>query len=222
MAPRKPDMAMNATNTPETRTDRLPHLLLAAYAVVWILTAIQPLNRQDWLLENVLVFLTLPVLVITFRWFRFSRISYVLMMVYLSLHAIGAHYTYSEMPVFNWLRDDWQFSRNHYDRVVHFLFGFLMSYPLWEVLARVAGLRPGWARLGAVHVVMAWSALYEMIEAAVAHIVSPELGAIYNGIQGDIWDAQKDAGLAMLGSILAMTIAALAVKIPLGNSGRVR
>jgi len=201
-----------APHQPESlhsRHSRLPQILFAAYVVVWVLAAIKPFNRQDWLLENVLVFAAVPVLVFTFRWFRFSNVSYVLIAAFLTLHAIGAHYTYSEMPVGNWLRDDWQFSRNHYDRVVHLLFGLLISHPLWELLVRVARMRRGWARVGAVHVVMAWSALYEIIEAMVAHLVSPELGAAYNGTQGDIWDAQKDAALAMTGAIITMTIAAL-------------
>lgn len=188
--------------------NRLPQILFAAYAVVWVLTAIKPFNRQDWLLENLLVFVAVPVLVATFRRFRFSNLSYCLITLYITLHAIGAHYTYSEMPVGNWLRDDWQFSRNHYDRAVHFLFGLLISYPLWELLVRVAGLRRGWACVGAVHVLMAWSALYEIIEATVAHVVSPELGAAYNGIQGDVWDAQKDAALAMAGAVICMTLTA--------------
>jgi putative membrane protein len=191
---------------------RWPALLLSAYAVVWALTAIAPLNRQDWLLENILVFIAVPVLLATYSRFRFSNVSYGLITIFFVLHAFGAHYTYSEMPVGNWLRDGWHLSRNHYDRVVHFLFGLLLSYPLWELLVRVVGLRRGWARFGTVHVVMAWSALYEMIEAAVAHLVSPELGAAYNGIQGDIWDAQKDAALAMVGAILCMSGAALCAR----------
>jgi putative membrane protein len=77
------------------------------------------------------------------------------------------------------------------------------------LLLRLIGLRRGWACVGAVHVVMAWSALYEIIEAMVAHLVSPELGAAYNGIQGDLWDAQKDAALAMVGAVICMTLTAL-------------
>lgn len=187
----------------------LPQFLFAIYAVVWTLTSIAPVNRQDWWLENILVLLTVPLLVGTFRRFRFSNASYGLLAIYFILHAFGAHYTYSEMPLGNWLRDGVHLERNHYDRVVHFLFGLLISQPLWEVLTRVAGLRPGWGRVGTVHVIMAWSALYEMIEAAVAHLVSPELGAAYNGTQGDIWDAQKDAALAMIGAMAAMTFTAL-------------
>jgi putative membrane protein len=205
---------MNPTRLPVPRAvntpgGHLPHVLFAIYLVVWTITAIAPVNRQDWWLENLLVFLAVPILVGTHHRFRFSDASYGLLLIFLSLHAVGAHYTYSEMPMGDWFRDGWQLSRNHYDRVVHFLFGLLVSHPLWEILARIAGLRSGWARVGAVHVIMAWSALYEIIEAAVAGLVSPEHGAAYNGIQGDIWDAQKDAALAMIGGIVAMTIAAL-------------
>jgi len=187
---------------------RLPLFLLLTYAVVRLLTAIKPFNRQDWLLENLLVFIAVPPLVLSFRRCRFSNVSYVLITLFLTLHAVGAHYTCSEMPLFNWLRDDWQLSHNHYDRLVHFLFGLFLGYPLCELLVRVVRLRPGWARVGTVHVVMAWSALYEMVKAAVAHLMSPELGAAYNGIQGDTWDAQKDAAIALAGAILAMTLAA--------------
>jgi len=123
--------------------DRLPQAFFAAYLVLWILTAIKPYNRQDWLLENLLVFATVPVLLATFRRFRFSNLSYGLVTACLILHAFGAHHTYSEMPVGNWLRDDWQFSRNHYDRVVHFLFGLLISYPLCELLGLIARLQRG-------------------------------------------------------------------------------
>lgn len=190
-------------------SSRVPHWLLGFYSVWWFVLAIQPVNRQDWLLENLLVFLALPPLFLTRRRFRFSNASYSLITIFLALHAVGAHYTYSEVPFFNWVRDGFSLDRNHYDRIVHFLFGFLLSLPLWELLTGVMGLRPGWGRVAAVHVVMAWSAAYEMIEALVAHLVSPELGAAYNGTQGDIWDAQKDAALAMLGAIVVMTAAGL-------------
>lgn len=190
-------------------SDRVPLFLLGFYALVWGITAIHPANRQDWLLENILVFLAMPPLVITVRRFRFSNASYFLITVFLVLHAFGAHYTYSEMPLGNWVRDGWELGRNHYDRMVHFLFGLLISRPIWELLVRVVEVRPAWARFGAVHVVMAWSALYEMIEAIVAFLVSPELGAAYNGSQGDNWDAQKDAMLATLGAVVAMTLAGL-------------
>ncbi len=192
-----------------TPGDRLPLILLAGYGAMWGLTAIRPFNLQDWFLENLLVFVAVPGLVLTYRRFQFSNRSYVLLTAFFVLHAYGAHYTYAETPLGDWVRDALGQTRNHYDRAVHFLFGLLASPALWELLRRVAGLRRSWSYVGTVHVVMAWSALYEIIEAVVAMLVSPELGAAYNGTQGDEWDAQKDAALAALGSLLAMGLMAL-------------
>ena len=140
-----------------SRYDRAPHIFLAAFAGVWVVTAIRPLYFQDWFLENLLVFATVPVLVGTYRRFRFSNLSYLLITLFLILHVIGAHYTYSEVPLGNWLRDGWQMSRNHYDRVVHFTFGLFLAYPLWEILVRVGGVRNGWSYAVTVPVVLAGS-----------------------------------------------------------------
>lgn len=192
-----------------TRGDRWPPVLLAIYGVIWIFTAIEVFNRQDWLLENLLVFIAVPGLVLTYRRFRFSNLAYTLLTVFFILHAYGAQHTYAETPLGNWVRDLLGHTRNHYDRAVHFLFGLLASPALWELLRRVAGLRGAWAYVGTVHVVMAWSTVYEIIEAIVAMLVSPELGAAYNGTQGDPWDAQKDSALATAGAVIAMALLAV-------------
>lgn len=191
------------------QSSRLPLLLLLGYAVVWIVTAIDPRYRQDWLLENLLVFLTVPVFVFTYRRFQFSNLAYILLTGFFVLHAYGAHYTYAETPAGDWVRDAFGHGRNHYDRLVHFMFGLLASPAMWELLRRVTGLKPGWAYVATVHVMLAWSGLYEIIEAVVAMIVSPELGAAYNGTQGDEWDAQKDSALAAAGAIIAMVLLAV-------------
>jgi putative membrane protein len=166
------------------RNNRFLQGLAIGYAIVWLVTAVAPSSRQDWLLENLLVFVTVFVLVVTYRRFQFSNVSYVLITLFVALHAAGAHYTYSEMPLGNWLRDALFLARNHYDRVVHFAFGLLIAFPLREVLMWAAGVRRGWSYAVTVHVVMAWSALYELLEAIVAYVVSPELGAAYTGTQG--------------------------------------
>jgi putative membrane protein len=196
----------SATDAPPSR--RLPLVLLIIYAAVWVITALQPRYRQDWLLENLLVFLTVPVFVVTHRRFQFSNLAYVLLTGFFVLHAYGAHYTYAETPAGDWMRDTFGHGRNHYDRLVHFMFGLLASPAMWELLRRVTGLKPGWAYVATVHVMLAWSGLYEIIEAAVAMIVSPELGAAYNGTQGDEWDAQKDSALALAGAMIAMVLLA--------------
>ena len=186
--------------------------------LVWIITAINPLYPRDWLLENLLVFIWGAVLAVSYRWFRFSNISYGLFTVFLSLHLVGAHYTYAETPFGFWLQDLFDFERNHYDRIVHFAFGLLLAYPMREILLRRSGVGRGWAYFLAVNCIMAFSAFYEVLEVIAAMIVSPELGNAYLGTQGDEWDAQKDAFLALLGSIIAMGVTRVLVAREAGSS----
>lgn len=179
---------------------------MAWIVVLWTITAIDPLYPRDWLLENLLVFVSCAVLLIGYRRFRFSNLSYGLFVVFLSLHLVGAHYTYAETPFGFWLRDWFGWQRNHYDRIVHFGFGLLLALPLREVLLRCSGVRRSWSYAIAVSFIVALSAVYEIIEAVTAVIVSPELGAAYLGTQGDEWDAQKDAGRALAGAVAAMSV----------------
>lgn len=178
--------------------------LSLSYVLIWIGTAIKPFSRQDWLLENILVFLVLPAMVGLFRHRFLSNFSYALLFVFLTMHAIGAHFTYTEMPLGSLLRDNLHWSRNHYDRAVHFAFGLLVTFPVREALVGWGFRHRYLSSVVAIHVVMAWSGLYEIIEGLVAHLVNPELGAAFNGIQGDIWDAQKDMSLALTGALCAM------------------
>ncbi len=198
-----------AENTRPFRTRRLLHVLCALYAAVWIVAAIRPVSREDWLLENILVFISLPFLTLTYRRRPLSDVSYVLLFVFFLLHAAGAHYTYSEVPFGYWLRDMLGLTRNHFDRIVHFSWGLLITYPLRD-LTRFARLRPFWSVFLPAAVIIAWSGMYELIEATVAWLVSPELGQAYLGTQGDMWDGQWDMGLALLGAVLTSIITLLA------------
>src|SRR4051794_24173446 len=168
----------------QSHPHRLPTSLLAFFVLVFTVTAIKPFSRQDWFLENIPVFVALGLLIGSYRWFRFSNVSYVLIAIFLTLHAVGAHYTYSEVPIGNWIRDRFHLGRNHYDRVVHFSFGLLLTYPVRELLMAKAGLRGIWSYVLPPHIIFGWSGLYEIVEGVVAQFASPELGAAYNGIQG--------------------------------------
>ncbi|MGD8957129.1 MAG: DUF2238 domain-containing protein [Chromatiaceae bacterium] len=190
----------------EFRNNRFLQGLLLWLIGLWILTAIDPLNRRDWLLENLLVFIYAALLIATYRRFAFSNLSYGLFGLFLSLHLVGAHYTYSATPFGFWLQDALDLSRNHYDRIVHFSFGLLIAYPFQELLLRAAGVRRSWSYLLVMVTVLGFSGFYEALEGIVAMIVSPELGAAYLGTQGDEWDAQKDTALAFFGAVIAMTI----------------
>jgi putative membrane protein len=204
---------MISTSTSHIRSRFRDHRLLQGlalwYAVVWIVTSIRPLDRHDWFLENLLVIAALSVLVATYRVFPLSDLSYLLITAFLTLHAVGAHYTYSEVPLGFWIQHALGLSRNHFDRIVHFSFGLLMAYPIREVFLRVANARGFWAYYLPLDVTLAFSALYEIMEMLIATMVAPGTGDAWLGTQGDVWDPQKDMGLAALGALICMCVTAL-------------
>jgi len=188
------------------RQNRFLQGILAVYALVWILTAWKPLYPHDWMMENLLVFVTVPALALTYRRFPLSDLSYLLIALLLALHSIGAHYTYSNVPFGFYLKEALHLSRNPFDRLVHFSFGLLMAYPVREIFLRVAKTRGFWNYYLPLDVVLAFSAVFELFEMAAALITSPELGDAYLGTQGDVFDAQKDMLMAGLGAVIAMTL----------------
>lgn len=181
--------------------------LLLLYGLFWTWLAIAPVDRRDWLLENLLSLTLVVVLVLTYRRFQFSLNSYCLVGLFLTLHAIGAHYTYAEVPFGFWLKDLLGLSRNPFDRIAHFSYGLLLLYPLRELLVRLAGVRGFWAFFLPVAIILAQSSFFEIAEAVVATLVSPELGSAYLGTQGDEWDAQKDMAASLTGALLATSVA---------------
>ncbi len=186
-----------------------PLLLLAIFVVWWIVLAIAPWYRQDWLLENVLVFIVVPLLIWSYRHLRFSNFSYSLIFIFLCLHEIGAHYTYAEVPYGVWfnrmtgldINAALGFERNHFDRSVHFLYGFLILPACVEIFEARAKLIGFWRYLVPITFIMSHSELFEIIEWQAAEIFGGPLGQAYLGTQGDIWDAQKDSAAAMIGAI---------------------
>jgi len=175
---------------------------VVVYLFFWIALAIRPLDRGDWLLENLLIFISVAVLGITYRRFQFSNLAYGLILIFLAFHTIGAHYTYAKVPMGFWLQHWFHLNRNHYDRVIHFAFGFVLLYPMTELLIRSARVKKNWAPWLAASALWALSSFFEIVEAVVAMIVRPDLGAAYLGTQGDIWDAQKDMACAFIGAVL--------------------
>jgi putative membrane protein len=125
------------------------------------------------------------------------------------LHVIGSHYTYSEVP-FGFTLQEWlDANRNMYDRLVHFSFGLLLYYPLREMFARIAKVKGVWGYYVPLDVVAAFAGIFEIIEWMVARKVDPAAGLAFLGTQGDIWDAQKDMGLAIVGALIALVITVL-------------
>lgn len=184
-------------------------LLLGLFALVWGWAAIEPTYPHDWLLENYLVFVFVPLILLTARYFRLSDLSYTLITAFMLMHVVGSHYTYAEVP-FGYTLQQWiGASRNMYDRLVHFSFGLLLAYPLREVFMRVAKVRGLWAYWFPFELVLAFSGAYEIIEWLVATRVDPSAGLAFLGAQGDVWDAQKDMAVAAVGAAASLLIVAL-------------
>jgi len=189
--------------------NRLLRGLLIVYAVMWVLGAYAPVDRHTWVLENLLVMAFVGILAVAHARFAFSNLSNVLLFSFLMLHIVGSHYTYSEVPIGNWARDSFGLSRNHYDRFVHFCFGLLLAYPIRELTLRRVHAHGVWSFLGPLMATLAFSGGYEIVEWAAARFSNPEVGIAYVGAQGDVWDGQKDMGLAFLGACLAMALTGL-------------
>jgi putative membrane protein len=191
------------------RTNRLLQALAAVCAAIWLWAAIDPVYRMDWVLENILLVVCVGLLVVIYFTRPLSQLSHVFIAIFFMLHTLGAHYTYSEVPWGDWLKQAFNAERNHYDRIVHFTFGLLLAYPVRELLMRSMGLR-GWASFLFPFTVMATtSESYELMEWLTAEIVSPEAAHAFLGTQGDPFDAQKDTGLAFLGALLALGLTRL-------------
>jgi len=185
---------------------RYPQVLLGLLCFFIVLSAINPLFPSDFILESVLSVLFVLGLVCTYRVFPLSHLSYTLIFVFLTLHTIGAHYTYAEVPFGFWLQNFFELSRNHYDRIVHFSFGLLLAYPVREVFLRIATVRGFWGYYLPLDVMASLSMFYELIEWGAALFFGGDLGTAYLGTQGDEWDAQKDMALATLGGFVTMCV----------------
>jgi len=185
---------------------------IGIFLLIWGDSLIRTSDISNWMLENTLVFIFLFVLIVFYKKYQFSDLSFLLICIYLCMHVYGSKYTYAENPFGYWLKDTFNLTRNPYDRIVHFCFGFLLAYPMREVFLKWLNF-PKWVAWALpIEITLSISGLYELIEWAVADIFFKEQGEAYLGSQGDIWDAQKDMFLAFLGAILATTIVSIVKK----------
>ncbi|MGZ8923116.1 MAG: DUF2238 domain-containing protein [Methylosarcina sp.] len=184
-------------------------VLLLWYVIFSIAMAITPADRQFWLTANVLPVIFVVTLALTHRFFPLSNSSYLLITLFLTLHTIGVHYTYSHVPLGGWLQQALDLDRNHFDRIVHFFFGFLLTYPLEEGFRLFTPLR-GWLLYYIpVMTMLGLSGLWEIMESWFAQLTRPDLGHTFLGSQGDVWDAQKDMSVALYGAILCIVLTVL-------------
>ncbi len=196
--------------------DRNQLLLIVLFVLLFVVSCLNPPYPDELLLQHVPTALFLVTLVAVRRRLGLSQVSLALILIFMTLHLLGARYLYSNVPYDAWTTglfgssvSEWfRFARNHYDRLVHFGYGLLLAYPAREVLARRLKLDGSWSSCLAVQFVMATSMLYEIGEWGVAVAFAPDWADRYNGQQGDMWDSQKDMALAMAGALVSVASAA--------------
>ncbi len=204
--------ASSATRIP-FRQNRLLQIFSVTFLAFWISTLIGTSDLANWFMENTLVIIFLGILILIFNKFQFSDLTYTFIFVYLCLHIYGAKYTYAENPFGYWMKDYFHFQRNHYDRIVHFSFGFMLTYPMRDFFLNKMQF-PNWVGwVLPIEVTLSFSCLYELVEWAVADVFFPEQGIAYLGTQGDIWDAQKDMFMAFCGALIITLIVLSAKKL---------
>ena len=165
-----------------------------------------PHDHADWALENLFPISQLIAVGICYRYYKFTRLSYYLIFFYLFVQSWGGHFTYAEAAPFNWLRDQFHLSRNHYDRAAHFMLGFLLAVPIKEILMQFVTASRRWMNFLTAAIVLAIGAFYELIEWWVAVLATPNLEDKFLGTQGDIWDTQWDMFLALMGAVITLAI----------------
>ncbi|MGV3587773.1 MAG: DUF2238 domain-containing protein [Adhaeribacter sp.] len=174
------------------------------FSAFWAYTGFTTSNFTNWLLENTL---TIPFIILLYylnRWHKFSTLAVSLIFIFLMLHVYGSQHTYAENPFGDWVKDQLNLQRNHFDRMVHFGFGFLLAYPMHEIFRYKLRLANWLTYLLPLEITFSLGALYEVVEWLVADIFFKEGGADFLGMQGDMWDAQKDIALAVLGTSIIM------------------
>ncbi|WP_051360134.1 DUF2238 domain-containing protein [Adhaeribacter aquaticus] len=177
------------------------------FIVFWLYTGFTTSNFVNWSLENTLTIPFVILLYYMYRWHKFSSASVTFIFIFLLLHVYGSQYTYPENPFGYWLRDTFNLSRNHFDRIVHFCFGLLLAYPMFEIFNDKLRLQTWLAYLLPIQLILSLGALYELVEWIVADWFLPtHKGTSFLGIQGDLWDAQKDMGLGVLGALIILGI----------------
>ena len=182
---------------------------MCAVLGLWILySAWRPESVVDFWLENILALVFVGILAGTYRRLALSDLSYGLIFVFLALHQWGAQYKYSDVPLGEWMKPTFGLTRNHYDRVMHFAYGLMLAYPMQEWFVRSARVRGGFRYFLPIQFTLACSAVYEILEACMAGVLSPQRGEEFVGMQGDIWDAQQDMFVAALGAVIAMAAVA--------------
>ena len=183
-------------------------LWLAVYFLVLIWSSINPKDYFTWLLEVLPALVGLFIMALTYNKFRLTPLTYFLILIHSVILMVGGHYTYAEVPLFNWIRDTFDMARNNYDKIGHLAQGFIPAVIAREILLRLEiVLKKSWLSFIVICICLAISAFYELIEWWAA-LLSGEAAESFLGTQGYVWDTQSDMALALLGAILSLLLLA--------------
>ncbi|MCK9862833.1 DUF2238 domain-containing protein [Paenibacillus sp. ATY16] len=189
------------------KQNRLLQITIAVLAVFWIIMAIRPSDWKIWAVENSLLVAFVIVLIVVYRKFPLSNLSYLLIAIFLAMHAYAAHYTYQDTPIDEWLKQLFHIKRGFYDRIVHFAFGLMIAFPVRESVQYFLKLRRKWpAYIVTFTMIMTASGLYELLEMWSAYLFNKKMAAKYIGLEGDPFDSQKDMTSALAGVLIAIVI----------------
>ncbi len=178
-------------------------ILLTVIAVCLLLSGIGPKDRLTWLLEVLPILIGAPILMQTAATFPLTPLLYRLLAVHAMILIVGGHYTYAEVPVGRWIQEAFGSARNHYDRLGHFIQGFVPAIVMRELLLKTSPMRPGrWLFFVVCSACLAFSAFYELFE-WVAALTLGQSAKEFLGTQGDQWDTQWDMFMALVGAITA-------------------
>ena len=176
------------------------------FIVYWICMGIHPKDWKVWAVENSLVVLSVIALVVMYRIYPYSNLSYILIALFLVIHVFAAHYTYQDTPIDEWMKHTFHIKRGFYDRVVHFAYGLMIAFPLRETVLYFLKLQFVRNYIVTFMIMVASSGIYELLEAWSALIFNSKLATQFVGLQGDPFDSQKDMTMAMVGVLLAIGI----------------
>ena len=182
-----------------------PKYCLYVYLIFWIILAIKPTDRFNWFLENILAVAFILFLVLTYKKLKLSNKSYTLILIFMILHTIGAHYSYSQTPFFSELFGQ-KLQRDNYDRLTHFTFGLLFYLPFFDAVSKLAKPKGFWRFFFPFAIIIMCSSLYEIFEWLSVIVFTPERTTLFLGAQGDLFDTQKDMMLASIGAFICATI----------------
>ncbi len=187
------------------RKNHVLHGMMSAYFLVFIILSIKPVDTFEWWYESIIPIIIIVMLGFLYTKNRLTNTAYFCILTVLILHAVGAHYTYAACPIGAWISRLLGMHRNHFDRVVNFVFGLLISIPVLESIYYRLRIRYIGACMLSVVIILAAAAFYEIFQLFSIMILSDIRIEAFLGFQGDLWDCQKDMALAILGAFISMS-----------------